>query len=715
VPTSDDTGQPTSMELTAKAPIAVRVARLGTLLGLFVYTLIAAFAADGGALDTFGQDWLYNGLMVAAAAFCLSRAALVSGERWAWLALGLGLLSWSAGELYYALFLAELEEPPYPSVSDALYLIFYPASYAGLVLLVRARVRRLQASLWLDGLIGALAVASVGAALLLQPVLESTGGTALTVATDLAYPLGDLLLLSVAVGVFALTGWRPGLGWTLIGAGIAAAAVADGVFLFLVSRGTYTEGSILDALWPASVLLIGYAAWQPSRHRTAIRLDGWRMLFIPAAFALMALGLLVYDSFVSVTEVAVLFAAATIMAVIARTAWTFRENLGMLEVSREEALTDSLTGLRNRRKLMLDLDDELRVASLEHPRVVILFDLDGFKRYNDTFGHPAGDALLARLGRNLDAAMAPYGSAYRLGGDEFCALVTSTAPGLPAVVAATAAALSDQGQGFDIRTSYGAVVLPREADDATVALQVADQRLYARKGGRKRTSVTQQTRDVLLQVLREREPDLRAHLDGVAETATAVGRRMGLLPERLDEVARAAELHDIGKMAVPDSVLRKPGPLDGYEWGIMREHTLVGERMLGAAPALTPVALVVRSTHERYDGAGYPDGLAGDAIPLGARIIAVCDAFEAMTSERCYAPEISEQAALDELRRCSGTQFDPKVVEAFCEEIETVGGIAATDLAADGHEWLDAGEGFEEPALESVLHSSAAGPRGAGG
>ena len=134
-------------------------------------------------------------------------------------------------------------------------------------------------------------------------------------------------------------------------------------------------------------------------------------------------------------------------------------------------------------------------------------------------------------------------------------------------------------------------------------------------------------------------------------------------------VVRTAKLHDIGKMAVPDAILSKPGPLDGEEWDYVRQHTLIGERIVAAAPPLAPVARLVRSSHERWDGGGYPDGLRGDEIPLGARVVAVCDAFDAMTTQRPYREPVSEVAAEAELRRCAGTQFDPMVVEAFCRVI----------------------------------------------
>jgi two-component system, cell cycle response regulator len=313
---------------------------------------------------------------------------------------------------------------------------------------------------------------------------------------------------------------------------------------------------------------------------------------------------------------------------------------------------------------MVDLQREAGLATAEDPRAVVLFDLDGFKQYNDTFGHPAGDALLARLGKRLAAAVKPYGTAYRLGGDEFCALVCPDSTGLDVISAAATAALSESGEGFTVTSSHGEVLIPVETADPSEALQLADRRMYAEKGGR-RTSAGRQTRDVLLSTLREREPELHEHLQDVGQTALAVGRRLGLTPEGLDEIARAAELHDVGKIAIPDAILLKPGPLDEEEWAFMRRHTIIGERILGSAAALRPVARIVRSSHERWDGTGYPDGLGGEDIPLGARIVAVCDAFHAMTSDRPYRAAFSEDEAVAELQRSAGSQFDPRVVDAF--------------------------------------------------
>jgi diguanylate cyclase (GGDEF)-like protein len=311
-----------------------------------------------------------------------------------------------------------------------------------------------------------------------------------------------------------------------------------------------------------------------------------------------------------------------------------------------------------------DLEEALAAEASGPPRVLAIFDLDGFKGYNDSYGHPAGDRLLSRLGHRLEAAVAGHGTAYRLGGDEFCVLATPGEIGPAPVVAAAAAALYERGEGFEISSSFGSVELPTEALDVSEALVLADRRMYAQKSGG-RASAARQSRDVLLTTLREREPDLHLHLEGVSGLASGVARELGMSAEERDEVIRAAELHDIGKVAVPDAILNKAAPLDEAEWRFMREHTVIGERILAAAPALRGVAKLVRSSHERWDGEGYPDRLAANDIPLGARVVAVCDAYHAMTTDRPYRAGMSHDEAIAELRLCSGSQFDPAVVEAF--------------------------------------------------
>lgn len=300
--------------------------------------------------------------------------------------------------------------------------------------------------------------------------------------------------------------------------------------------------------------------------------------------------------------------------------------------------------------------------------MLAIFDLDGYKGYNDAFGHPAGDALLARLAANLRSVVTERGGvAYRLGGDEFCVLV-----GHEDAVEVAGRALREHGDGFCIGSSHGCVDLGASAMSAEQAMLIADGRLYASK--RRRSDVArQQTQDVLMSVLREREPQLDEHVRGVATLACEVAARLGLAPDAAEEVSLIARMHDIGKVAIPDSILDKPGPLTAEEWVIMRQHTLLGERIMCAAPALQDAAVVVRSTHERWDGAGYPDGLAGNDIPLGARIVLACDAFHAMMSDRPYSLPRSKLQALAELIASAGTQLDPDIVSALVEVIDAEG------------------------------------------
>jgi diguanylate cyclase (GGDEF)-like protein len=333
------------------------------------------------------------------------------------------------------------------------------------------------------------------------------------------------------------------------------------------------------------------------------------------------------------------------------------------------SMTDALTGIPNRRQLKLDLDQGLKQASPADPLLLMLFDLNGFKGYNDTFGHPAGDALLVRLATALDQAMTEVGgSAYRLGGDEFCVLAAVDPEATTPIVAAASQALTEHGGGFSITASYGAILLPQESQDVTEAMQLVDQRMYAQKTS-KRRSPERQTRDVLLRALQERNPELAQRHAEVARLVVAAAERMGLPHDEHTQLRQAAELHDVGKLGIPEELLHKPGPLDAEEWAFVRRHPLIGERIIGAAPALAGAAKLVRATHERFDGSGYPDGLTGDQIPLGARIIAVCDAFTAMTSSRSYAAQRTIPEAIAELRRCAGSQFDPAVVDALSELI----------------------------------------------
>jgi two-component system, cell cycle response regulator len=640
----------------------------------FLSILLAAYAAVTlGSLgsstlqDAFGR-WAYDAVVLGAAVAVLARSLSVSAERGAWMALGVGLLLWGLGQTYYSVFLYYASPAPVPSPSDALFLAFYPATFIALVLLLRVRVAHLDSLAWVDGLIGALAVAAVAAALIFPPVLDALGGSPLGVAVSLAYPCADLVLLGLVVGALVTSRWRAQGTWLLIAIAVGLFGVSDVVYLSVGGQSTQAL-NLASVGWPLAFLLLAAAAWfRGPPPRAAAARGGRRRIALPISLASAVVCLLAIGAFAPIGATAVALGVACLIAVLARLVITVDQKMEMLAASQHEAVTDALTGLGNRRRLTTDLESALAPIRPEE-MVLAIFDLNGFKSYNDNFGHPAGDDLLRRFGMQLTAAVEPFGSGYRLGGDEFCVLASTRSLKAKAICAAAEAALSERGGGFSIGASWGMVRLPLETTTGTDALRLADRRMYAQKVQRA-DSARGQTRGVLLGGMHEREPELDRNLDGVARFAAAVGRALKLDAEERDVLIRAAELHDIGMVAIPDEILHKTGPLTDAEWALMRKHTVIGERVLSVAPAMSPVAKIVRSAHERWDGSGYPDGLAGEEIPLGSRIILICDAYNAMIEGRPYREPMSVQDAIESLREGAGTQFDTRLVDLFTKRVQ---------------------------------------------
>jgi diguanylate cyclase (GGDEF)-like protein len=643
-------------------PKAVRGVYALLVAGLVVHGVNGITGPGDWPFEEAITLWLYLLLMVIGCLLAVASIVRRRRERLAWTAISAGLILWTAGDLVWNFWISKLSEEPYPSVADYLYVGSYVPIYVGVILLLRARVRPVRRSQWVDGLIGCLAISGLAAAALFPAFTGVTDGNATEVAVNLAYPVCDLLVLSVIVLALGLNRWRLDSSWVLLGIGQATNVVADVIYAYQQAAGTYVPGSWLDTVWPLGVAVTAAAAWQRA-PRTTFEEFGGRTLPLTAAFATIALGVLLAGQFTSIHEAAALLATGALALAGVRGGMLFRDNLRLLQTSRHESLTDGLSGLANRRALMSDLEHAVSDATAHDPRTLALFDLDGFKQYNDAFGHAAGDALLRRLASDLAVAVVGHGRAYRLGGDEFCVLLDGRADANDPVIEAALLALFEPADPYAVDASYGLVVLPLDAVTAGEALRLADHRMYALKHGRRATQG--QAREVLLALLGEREPDLHRHMRDVASLARAVGREMGLDAEDLDVVVRAAELHDIGKVAIPDAILDKPGDLDGDEWAFVRQHTIIGERIVSAAEALRPVGRVVRSSHERWDGAGYPDGLRGSEIPLGARIVLACDAWDAMTFDRRYRRAMSAAAAAAELRANAGTQFDPEVVAAL--------------------------------------------------
>jgi diguanylate cyclase (GGDEF)-like protein len=356
------------------------------------------------------------------------------------------------------------------------------------------------------------------------------------------------------------------------------------------------------------------------------------------------------------------------------------------------ALTDPLTGLGNHRHFHDRLERELVDAERnEHSFSLCLIDVDDFKRVNDLFGHPAGDRVLSRLATTLRQ----NGEAFRLGGDEFALLLPqydeSEAVKTAGAIVERISQLGLEHVG-SVTVSAGIATFPRQAPDRGELIRLADGALYwAKENGKNRVHVYRP--DVVeLAELRKlatgpdraarfraaaslaKAVDLRdtytgSHSARVADLAARVAARLGLDQEQIELARLAGSLHDLGKLAIPEEILRKPGPLTGPERLVLERHPQIAFRMLDSL-GIEPVADWILHHHERWDGRGYPDRLPGPEIPLGARIIFVVDAYDAMTSDRVYRGRLTRRDALAELERCAGTQFDPTVVEAFAEELE---------------------------------------------
>jgi len=461
----------------------LRVWRIVVAVGFGFLVLHLAFGLGGERLDGFAQKWVYDALELLAGAGCLLRAVANREERAAWAVLGLGILAFALGDVLYD-FVYD-GDPPGVSICDAFYLAFYPACYAALALLLRARISVFHPSVWLDGVIAALAASALSASIVLQVVLDHTSGDAETVTVGLAYPVADLVLLGLVTLVFALAGWRPGRAWASVALAFAVITVADSLFLYLNANGGYREGTLLDALWPAAMILLALAAWQPAQREHAVSLEGRFLGATPLVCGFVALGVLVVSRFHHHNVVADALAASAILVVLVRTWLSFSEHARLLEATRVQSMTDALTGLGNRRSLTLALERALAAGGRW---VFAIYDMNGFKHYNDTFGHPSGDRLLARLGGSLEEAAGAGGHAYRLGGDEFCILAPLGEAGQASIVEAGAAAMTEEGEGFRVTAACGAVLLPDEAGDAIGALRLADERLYAEKASDTRRS-----------------------------------------------------------------------------------------------------------------------------------------------------------------------------------------------------------------------------------
>lgn len=460
----------------------LRVAVIASSILLGAYALELLLDPFGGALNEFFNVIVASAFIAIAALASAVRAIASQRNRAAWWTVTASLASWAIADLYWNAYIAKLDDPPYPSVADYLYLIFYPLMFVGMAMLARRSIAKPRVSVWMHGLIAVLAAAAIDAALVFDTIQPTATGSPAEIATNLAYPFGDVLLLGFVLGVWALSGWRPAPMWRWIGAGLLLVTLGDSLFLYRDATSAFEVGTWVDLTWPASALCLTVAAWKASDRSLKFRSSSDSWLFVPtAAFSLIALGILVWDHFDPVGVLALVLATTAALATIVQMALAFAENSRLLAASEVLASTDQVTGIPNRHQLMEDLEAACATATPAHPAVLLMFDLDGFKSVNDRLGHVEGDHLLRLFAARLTELAKPRGLAYRLGGDEFCILLRAHPDDLTGLTEVARESLTVRGDGYCVSSSFGAVAVPLDAHNTEEALQIVDRRMYRNK------------------------------------------------------------------------------------------------------------------------------------------------------------------------------------------------------------------------------------------
>jgi len=449
-----------------------------------VYTAHVTLGLGGAGNLALWDHWVYDTVMGAGALLCLARA-VTGTERRVWGAIGAGMFLFWLGDLYWNNFLSSLAEPPYPSPADAAWLAFYPPVYFGVVSLIRSRADGLGPASWLDGLVGGLALASVAAMVVFEPILASSHGTFSTVATNLAYPALDVLLVAVAAGGLVVLGRRAGAALVLVGAGLLLFAVADSIYLIEAANNSYAENGWFNAGWPLAATLLATAAWLPPRQarQEPRREAGLSQYVLITLFAVMIVGVLAAELLVRGSAIAQVLVILAVIALLGRLALAVHEQ-GTLVRTRLEARTDELTKLPNRRALYEQLD---RALGEGRALVLLLVDLNRFKEINDTLGHNAGDDLLCQVGERLQASLPEGGLLARIGGDEFVVLLEGHFDEATALRAGEVlrGAFDEpfplEGLTIPVQASTGIGIAPLHADTRSEVLRCADVAMYRAK------------------------------------------------------------------------------------------------------------------------------------------------------------------------------------------------------------------------------------------
>ncbi len=390
---------------------------VGGLAGVYALSTLLPADSRPAGIDT----WFYSLVLIAVVLAGLARPLLVKDNRLPWLLLALAAMSWAVGDVYWSIAFSDAEEIPVPSPADVFYVGLYPLAYFGLVLLARSVLRRVPASIWLDGLVTSLAAGALFSAFTVEQIISVAEGSLAEVLTNLSYPVGDLVLIVIAVATLSMVRWRADPTWWLLVAGFALFAVADTGYLFGVANGTYEDGRWIDGLWMIGIAMVPLAGSLPHRAGAPV-IRGLAALLVPILFSTAALIVLLVGAFVDLHPITVVLAGACLLAAGARTAMTFEQTKALAR-SRTEAMTDELTTLGNRRLLDSRLPTLAAEATTGRPLLVAVVSIRHLTEINDTLGYQYGDALLAALGARLRERVPGGTVPARLGGAEIALLL----------------------------------------------------------------------------------------------------------------------------------------------------------------------------------------------------------------------------------------------------------------------------------------------------
>jgi diguanylate cyclase (GGDEF)-like protein len=578
-----------------RLPTGVRDVQFVTFALVLAYLTSTMFRARESS-NTFYDVWVANLGYAGCTALIGWRARALRRGRWAWGAMAVALLLFTIGSVLWTTLVQYFNPLPYPSVADVFFLAFFLVAFLGIGLLVRQSVPKKSKTIWLDGLIAGFGVAAVEATLVIGSISQGNKGDFGTVATNIAYPIGDLMLVSMVVVVFAVRGWKPGRLWWTLGSGLAIFAAADSIYVLRVTSGTYVTGTPLDSLWLIGAFLMAVASWQGLGVKRGTAEAIQPPIVVPALFLLSSLGIVVYATSQPILPLGVVLATITLLLAVGRSAHAYRQ-LRLLADSKREARTDELTGLPNRRLFYERLGGCLEHGSMPDRLAVLLIDLDRFKEINDSLGHHVGDDVLRQLGPRLIEVAGEAGTVARLGGDEFGLLISPLVE--PSMATQMAERIREslrmpfqlESMSLRVDASVGIAIAPDHGTDAETLLQKADLAMYAAKheriawqiystvhdqNARERLELMEDLRDAIergeIVLYYQPKVDLSsASVTGVEALARWRHPRLGILaPAKFLGLVETGGLMGSFTMAVLDGALNQQArwTQDGYDLGV---------------------------------------------------------------------------------------------------------------------------------------------------